>query len=218
MVASLRASIVLPAPGEPTIRTLCPLRRPPPGRDGPAPAPRTSAKSTAWRGSSTGPGASGARDRHVPRKNPTTSARDDAPTTSRPSTSAASSALEVGTTTPRIPARLAAIATESTPGVETSPPRSESSPANTHSSSLAGGTWAMATSTPIATGRSSPGPSFRSVPGERLTTTRRSGHSNPALSTAGLIRSRASWTPAPGRPVSVSDGSPRPTCASTATR
>ena len=38
-----------------------------------------------------------------------------------------------------------------------------------------------------------------------------------ALSTAGLIRSRASWTRAPGRPVSVSDGSPRPTCASTAT-
>jgi hypothetical protein len=134
------------------------------------------------------------------------------------STSAASSALEVGTTTPRRPARLAAIATESTPGVEISPPRSESSPANTHPSSLAGGTWAIATSTPIATGRSSPGPSFRSVPGERLTTTRRSGHSNPALSTAGLIRSRASWTPAPGRPVSVSDGSPRPTCASTVTR
>ena len=50
----------------------------------------------------------------------------------------------------------------------------------------------------------------------RFTTTRRSGHSRPALSTAGRIRSRASCTPAPGRPVRVSDGSPRPTCASTA--
>src|SRR4029450_11836699 len=62
------------------------------------------------------------------------------------------------------------------------------------------------------------GPSLRSVPGARFTTTRRSGHSRPALSTAGRIRSRAACTPAPGRPGRVSDGSPRPTCASTATR
>ena len=55
------------------------------------------------------------------------------------------------------------------------------------------------------------------VPGDRFTTTRRSGHSRPADSTAGRIRSRASCTAAPGRPVSVSDGSPRPTCASTVT-
>src|SRR4029453_1776523 len=65
---------------------------------------------------------------------------------------------------------------------------------------------------------SRPGPSLRSVPGARFTTTRRSGHSRPALSTAGRIRSRASCTPAPGRPVRVGGGSPRPTCASTATR
>jgi len=39
---------------------------------------------------------------------------------------------------------------------------------------------------------------LRSVPGERFTTTRRSGHSKPALSTADRIRSRASCTPAPG--------------------
>jgi hypothetical protein len=38
------------------------------------------------------------------------------------------------------------------------------------------------TGIPIATGRSRPRPSLRIVPGERFTTTRRSGHSRPALS------------------------------------
>ena len=80
------------------------------------------------------------------------------------------------------------------------------------------GTCAVAASTPMRDREVRPGPSLRRVPGERFTTTRRSSHSSPALSTAGLIRSRASWTPAPGSPVIVSDGSPRPTCASTATR
>ncbi len=97
-------------------------------------------------------------------------------------------------------------------------PASESSPANAQPATGSTGTCAEATSTPIATGRSSPGPSLRRLPGDRLTTTRRSGHSSRALSTAGRIRSRASWTAAPGRPVSVSDGSPRPMYASTMTR
>ena len=48
-----------------------------------------------------------------------------------------------------------------------------------------------------------------------MTTTRRSGHSRPLPSTAGLTRSRASWTPAPGKPASERAGRPRPTCAST---
>ena len=53
----------------------------------------------------------------------------------------------------------------------------------------------------MAMGRSSPGPSLRRLTGDRLTTTRRSGHSRPELSTAGLTRSRASCTDAPGSPV-----------------
>jgi hypothetical protein len=53
-----------------------------------------------------------------------------------------------------------------------------------------------------------PSPLFARVPGDRLTTTRRSAHSSPALSTAGRIRSRESWSPAPGRPVSVRTGVP----------
>src|SRR5438552_1236814 len=66
-------------------------------------------------------------------------------------------------------------------------------------------------------GRSKPGPSFRIPAGERLTTTRRSGHASPELSTAGRTRSLASWTAGPGRPARTTAGSPRPTCASTVT-
>ena len=69
----------------------------------------------------------------------------------------------------------------------------------------------------MAMGRSSPGPSLRRFTGERFTTTRRSGHSRPELSTAGRTRSRASCTEAPGSPVRHRAGSPRPMWASTAT-
>src|SRR5712691_2857921 len=67
----------------------------------------------------------------------------------------------------------------------------------------------------MAMGRSNPGPSFRIPAGDMFTTTRRMGHSSPEVSTAGLTRSLASCTPAPGRPVRARAGNPRPTCAST---
>ena len=214
-----RASIVLPAPGEPTSRTLWP----------PAAAtsrarraccwPRTSARSTDVPAAASSPtGGGGSSGVHVPRRKPTTSARDAAPTTCSPSTWAASRALGAGTTTPSRPLRAASIATDSTPGVGMSSPLSDSSPANAYRARNVEGTWAVAASTPMATGRSRPGPSFRRLPGARLTTTRRNGHSSPAPSTAGRIRSVASRTAAPGSPVRVSDGSPRPTWASTVTR
>ena len=64
-----------------------------------------------------------------------------------------------------------------------------------------------------------PGPSLRRLPGARLTTTRRSGHSRPAaLDRRADPIARVAAPAAPGRPVSVSDGSPRPTYASTVTR
>ena len=104
------------------------------------------------------------------------------------------------------------------PGVGSTSPFSDSSPKNTAPSSgcgrhLRGGEPARST----AIGRSRPAPSLRRLPGARLTTTRRSGHSSPACSTAGRMRSRASATAAPGSPVSVSAGRPRPTNASTVT-
>ena len=180
--------------------------------------PRTSEKSTAvvtsGSGTTVAPPHAG---RHVPRRYATASPSVWTPTTSRSRTNAASGALATGTTTPARPSRRAATATERIPGVGTSEPRRASSPANANRLAASAGTWAEARRTLIATGRSSPGPSLRRLPGDRLTTTRRSGHSSRALSIAGRIRSRASCTAAPGWPVSVSDGSPRPMCASTAT-
>ena len=155
---------------------------------------------------------------HVPRRNPATSASVAAPTTRSDPIWAASSAFAAGTTTPFRPARAAAMATDRMPGVGRSSPFSDSSPANAYPTTACAGTCAVAASTPTATGRSSPGPSLRRLAGARFTTTRRSGHSRPALSTAGRTRSRASFTEAPGRPVKTSDGNPRPTNASTVTR
>ncbi len=219
MVASRRASIVFPAPGEPTSSALCPPAAATSSARLACACPRISAKSAVGAGGDSPVVPLGSREPglQLPRKNPTTSASDGAPITSRSSTSAASVAFAAGTITPSNPARLAAIATESTPGVDTSEPLSDSSPANAYRASRGAGTCAEAGKYSIATGRSSPGPSLRRLPGERFTTTRRSGHSSPALSTAGRIRSRASCTGAPGRPVSVSEGNPRPMCASTTT-
>ena len=107
------------------------------------------------------------------------------------------------------------MATESTPGVESTSPFNDSSPAKAHPATALSGTWAVAASTATAMGRSRPGPSLRRFPGARFTTTRRSGHSRPACSTAGRMRSRASWTAVPASPVSVNEGRPRPTKAST---
>ena len=66
---------------------------------------------------------------HVPRRKPTASDNVSAPTTRSPSTCAASTALAAGTTTPSSPALAAAIATVRMPGVESSSPFSETSPA-----------------------------------------------------------------------------------------
>src|SRR5687767_4757803 len=138
--------------------------------------------------------------------------------TRRPSTWAASTPLAAGTTTPSNPPLAAAIATVRMPGVVSSSPFRETSPAKANERSRSLGICRVAASTLITSGRSSPGPSFRTLAGARFTTTRRSGHSSLAPSTAGRTRSRASWTPAPGSPVTMRAGRPRPTCASTVTR
>jgi hypothetical protein len=214
IVGSLRASIVLPAPGEPTSRTLCPPAAATSSARRACVCPRTSARSTsAVRSSGSSARTGGGCQR--PRRNPTTSPSEATPTTRSPSTWAASAAFATGTTTPASPWRAAAIATEIAPGVGSTSPFSDSSPKKTSPATARSGTWAVARSTLAAIGRSSPAPSFRRLPGARFTTTRRSGHSSPACSTAGRIRSRASWTAAPGSPVTVSEGSPRPTKAST---
>ena len=81
---------------------------------------------------------------------------------------AASIALAAGTTTPRSPARAAAIATDKIPGVGRSSPFSDSSPANAKPSSAFAGTCAVAASTLTAIGRSSPGALLAQVPGREV--------------------------------------------------
>ena len=147
--------------------------------------------------------------RPPPRATPLRRSRDRPPARPRPRSTPGRPRLAV-------PHRAAAIATDSTPGSRPARPgatarrRTPILPAPR--GHLRGGC-----EHPHRDRQVEAGAFLAERPGERFTTTRRSGHSRPALSTAGRIRSRASCTPAPGSPVRVSDGSPRPTCASTAT-
>ena len=191
---SLRASMVFPAPGGPTIRRLWPPAAAISNARRAIPCPRTSERSTSLPdvGSFCRGGAGWMGGDHELRRNPATAASEGAGTTSSPSTRLASAALASGTTTPFSPPAAAAIAMGRTPAVATSSPFSDSSPANAYEPSNVAGTCAEAASTPRAMGRSKPGPSLRIPAGDRLTTTRRSGHVRPELSTAGRTRSRAS--------------------------
>ena len=218
IVGSRRASIVLPAPGDPTIRRLWPPAAATSRARRACVCPRTSDRSTVAAAGTSSTGVTASTGDHVPRRKRTASANVSAPTTRSPSTCAASTAFAAGTTIPSSPALAAAIATVRMPGVDSSSPFNETSPAKASAPRRSFGTCPVAASTLITSGRSSPGPSLRTFAGARFTTTRRSGHSSSAPSTAGRTRSRASWTAAPGSPVTISAGSPRPTCASTVTR
>ena len=209
IVANRRASMVLPAPGGPTMKTLWPPAAATSRARRAGAWPRTSDRSTEPVAGSGGGASGGSGGSDVAAQ-----AADDlpaigAPTTRRPSTCAASSALANGTTTPASPApgrgdrdrqharrrhraRPGGTARRRTPSPATARP----------------GTCAVAASTPMAIGRSRPGPSLRRLTGDRFTTTRRSGHSDPVDSTAGRTRSRASCTDAPGSPVMASERQP----------
>ncbi len=117
IVARRRASIVLPAPGGPTINRLCPPAAATSSALRACACPRISDRSTPAAASVDGaaPG-SIAGGSHVPRRKPATSASVAAPTTRSDPICAASSALAAGTTTPCSPARAAAIATDRMPG------------------------------------------------------------------------------------------------------
>ena len=130
MVGSRRASMVLPEPGGPTIRTLCPPAAATSSALRAAPCPRTSAKSTSEPAATEGSdGMELARSGfQSPRRNAATAATEGAPTASRPSTRAASPTFASDTTTPRRPPAAAAMATGRTPAVGTISPLSDSSP------------------------------------------------------------------------------------------
>ena len=81
-----------------------------------------------------------------------------------------------------------------------------------------GGTCCAATSTPMATARSRPAPTFRTPDGARFTVIRCRGHGSSLDSSAARTRSRDSRQEASGRPTMVKLGRPEETWTSTTTR
>ena len=105
------------------------------------------------------------------------------------------------------PARAAAIATERMPGVGSNSPLRDSSPANAYPHDGRSGHLGRRGKDADGEGEDRvPDRPCGGLPARGSSTTRRSGHSRPALSTAGRTRSRASFTEAPGRPVKTNDG------------
>ena len=98
----------------------------------------------------------------------------------------------------------------------TSPPRPSSPTARMGRPDS--GTWPLRDSMPRAMGRSNEAPVLRRSAGERLTSTRSTGNSNPAFLTAARTLSRDSRTASSGRPVRSKAGRPRRISTSTRTR
>ncbi len=150
----------------------------------------------------------------APRSASTRSLRVAAWRTSPAPAKAASAATSAATTTPR---GRTASASAMTPGTPRSEPSSPSSPQNARPRTANDGSDSDATSTPMAMGRSSPAPPFRTPDGARLTVVLRWGQGRPLDSNAARTRSRDSRTAASGRPTMVNPGSPFDTCTSTDT-
>ena len=101
---------------------------------------------------------------------------------------------------PSKPRAGAAMAIARIPGSETSSPRSDSSPANAVPTSAVARICAGGRQHAQRDGEVEPRSVLAEAGGRQVHDHARSGHSRPELSTAGRTRSRASWTPAPGRP------------------
>ena len=121
--------------------------------------------------------------------------------TSTPSTTAASAALALGRTMPRVRGqRAAAMAIERAPRVVRVEPSRASSPATAYSPSREELTCPLAASRPRAIGRSNEAACLGSSAGARLITTRFSGRMYPLLARARSMRWVLSLTVASGRP------------------
>src|SRR5690606_32372844 len=105
----------------------------------------------------------------------------------------------------------------SAPRMARNSPESESSPANSYSSSALPGSCPEATRMPSAIGKSKRPLSLGRSAGARLTVTRRAGKSKPQFTSAARTRSRDSLTSVSGRPTMVKLGNPPARCTSTAT-
>ena len=151
-----------------------------------------------------------------------------APKTFMPGASAASSAFARGTTQRFIPFAAAVQAAALTALTGLMAPESSSSPmTRTLSSGSArppdfwpspSGPCPAAPSTPKATGKSKPAPSFFKSAGERLIKTRSQGNSKPEFLMALFMRSRLSLTAPSAKPTMSIAGIPRLMSTSTETK
>ena len=214
-----RASIVLPAPGGPSMRIEWrPAAAISSARRAEA-CPRTSAMS------GSGPRPAAARRRSASLSQAGTSTRPSStstacrsertPTERRPPTSAASRTFASGTSSCDQPRRRACSARASTPATGRSAPSSASSP--TAATPPPPSSWPDARRSASAIGRSYWGPAFLRSAGARFTTTRRGGIANPWLASAERTRSRDSCTAASGSPTTANAGRPARRSTSTLT-
>ena len=218
MPGSLRASIVLPVPGGPTMSTLWPPAAAISSARLASSCPRTSPKSGP-RGSAGGTSRmrGGGSGRQRPRASSTSRRRSGTARTSMPSTRAASEAFSTGTISRSKPARRAPAAMATAPRTGRRAPLSDSSPTAAQRSSSAPASCPLADRSATASARSKLGPALRRSAGARLAVSRCWGNWRPEFSVAARTRSRASRTAASGRPTTVKPGSPWRTSTSTVT-
>ena len=174
-----RASMVLPAPGGPTMSRLCAPATATSRTRLTRPWPSTSERSVSV--ARRGPAARRRRGRQAaaagaPASSAAASRSVAAGSTRRPVTRAASPALAAGTSSARRPRRRALCATASTPATGRTAPSRPSSPMAA-APSRAQRLWPVAQSSARAIGRSNDGPSLRTSAGARLTVMRREGNS-----------------------------------------
>ena len=221
IVGIRRASIVFPEPGAPIISTLCPPAAAISSARLASACPFTSAKSSSYRPAATSngsaaPGTAGTISAS-PFSSAITSFRLPAPSTSIPSTTAASRALSAGSTSLRNPSPRARTAIGSTPRTGFSVPSSDSSPANIVPPSAPASTRPIAASIPTAIGRSNEAPSLRRSAGARLTTTLRPDIRSPEFSNAARMRCSLSLTALSGSPTRYMPSPPPAMLTSTVT-
>ena len=220
IVGSRRASMVLPVPGGPTMKTLWPPAAATSRARLACACPWTSEKSAScpgtWpiqRDTSTSTRSS------PPSRNPSTTwARLSAGWTANPWTTAASSAFSRGTHTASTPRLRASMAMGSTPRTGRTDPSSESSPRNSVRSRFLSPEAGSEARMTRAMGRSKAAPSFFTSAGARLTVIRWGGKEYPELRMAAFTRSLLSLTALSGSPTTEKEGSARAMSTSTSTR
>ena len=207
MPGSRFASIVLPLPGGPIIKMLCPPAAATSSARFAVCWPRTSLKSngniSVSCSNSNACTRNGGAD-NVPKLSAFSSSRTSFSVrtgkTSTPSTTAASRAFAAGTINLRIPWSRASTAIGSTPGTARTAPSKPSSPIIRKPLSSRACSAPYAPRMPTAIGKSNPDPSFFRSAGARLTVIRVVGRSNPEFRIADCTRSRLSRTAVSGRP------------------